>query len=611
MTGLTTALIIKWIILFMVCVGVSMQIGTGFGRLLKLRTNCFESMSLGFVVVLAAIQLFGWLCVAYRWKMLFFAIYAIAVVIMLAIISKKYTNYRNIEWKFRNVHWISNFVTMVMIVLTILYYRSDADDAFYVSNATLFQNSICINAYDSSFGNKLLGTVPMYDFQIWEALLALIAKIFSVEAVTLMHTLCIPILLLFSASAYCFLGRVLLGDKLKSELFYLLLSVFHLFGGYAVYSEGSFLLSRIWQGKAVYLTIILPFMIAVMLQMLKEQFYLQASISICACMLAGMALNPTSLYVMGFQVLFMSIAIAISMHKVKPLLLCIPAVIVSGVFTLMIYLRASQFDGQIEAASNAGADFVKNTFINFMGDGKIYFILFAIALIVIFLWGNLAAKVYFILTPLLMFVGIWNPVMGRVVAEQLTKCPSYWRVFWLLPVGTALAYTIVSMLEKGNKLVKTVIVIVGLLVMALPGVWMFSTENGFIKSNNVEKVPNEVISFGEYLGGDEHKIILGCDAFASTIRQKYVNCELIYSRAQYVLDLFAYRGKEAEAEDRMNMAYFANGILDDISGVETLLKNYQVDYVVLRSDKERDIQYLESIQWRDVDRSDEYVLMAR
>lgn len=59
-------------------------------------------------------------------------------------------------------------LALLMIFLSEYFYKPDADDAFYVSNVNLFLHSDRINQYDSSFGISSLGTVPMYDFQIWE-----------------------------------------------------------------------------------------------------------------------------------------------------------------------------------------------------------------------------------------------------------------------------------------------------------------------------------------------------------------------------------------------------------------------------------------------------------
>ena len=52
------------------------------------------------------------------------------------------------------------------------------------------------------------------------------------------------------------------------------------------------------------------------------------------------------------------------------------------------------------------------------------------------------------ITSVLLALFVWSPVSGRLVAQYATKTPSYWRVFWLIPVGPICAYSTVWLTEK-------------------------------------------------------------------------------------------------------------------------------------------------------------------
>lgn len=570
----------------------------------------FGSTAIGFTLYLGLLELFGSVFVALRLQKIYFIAIAIAILVLLLVFGlKKEKLIDKLRDNLKECA-IGILVTMVLIVITFLLYRSDADDSFYVSNAALFQNSSILNPYDSSFGNTLLGTVPMYDFQVWESLVAIVSSLFHVEAVSMMHTFLLPVLLIASASGYLFLGEVLFDDRKKANIFYMLLSVFHLFGGYAVYSEGSFLLSRLWQGKAVYLTVVLPVMIGTILKQYKKYdkyFWVKLSL----CMLAGMALNPTSLYVMGFQMLFLVVVVSCIEQKAGKLLHIIPAVGIVVCYTLLIYMRTSAFSGQIEAASNTEATFVIDTFKNFWGIGWPYFVLYLISIIVILISGTMAAKIYMVFTPMAMALTIWNPYLGRLVAENITKVPSYWRVFWLIPAGISICYAIVLLYDK-IKIVKIryLILIAGLAAVIIPGKWMFSKENLFIAAENTEKLPVETVTFGaSILKENRHPVVLGCEDFATTLRQKYCNIELIYSRYQYILDLFYYRNKEEEANERIEMKLFADGEKEDFQGIDAILQKYDVDYIILKANAEKETEYLLNAGWSICEETDNYILL--
>lgn len=328
MTGLTPELIISWILFTVIVLAVTFAIGSVIKSYGISDLNTYEYIAVGFVGLIGLIEFFGWYFVAFQWKRNWFAVLVLGIPLCFLIPAvRRKTLSRRSKCRFDRTMILVLAVTAFLILITMAVYRSDADDSFYVSNVALFADSDRLNPYDSSFGIEELGTVPMYDFQIWEAFMAVLCRVFRVEAVTMMHTVCLPVLLILSASAYLLLGRVVTkGDSGKAALFYVLITAFHLFGGYAVYSEGSFLLSRLWQGKAVYLNIVLPVMTALILQNVeKRRHFLWLELLIC--MSAGIALNPTSMYVMGFQLLFMLIVISCIQRKAGYLLHSIPAVL--------------------------------------------------------------------------------------------------------------------------------------------------------------------------------------------------------------------------------------------------------------------------------------------
>lgn len=615
MAGLTPGLIISWIFFTIIVLAVTFVIGSVIKSFGLSNLNAYEYFAVGFVALIGLTEFLGWYFVAFQWKRNWFAVLVLAITLcfMILVVRRKTLSCRP-KYKFDRALIPVLVVTVFLILITMAVYRSDADDSFYVSNVALFAESGRLNPYDSSFGIEELGTVPMYDFQIWEAFMAVLCRVFRVEAVTMMHTVCLPVLLILSASAYLLLGRVVTkGDSRKAALFYVLMTVFHLFGGYAVYSEGSFLLSRLWQGKAVYLNVALPVMTALILENAeKRRRFLWLELLIC--MSAGIALNPTSMYVMGFQLFFMLIAISCVRREAKYLLHSIPAVLEVALFTVLIFLRTSKFSGQMEAASVTTETFVKDTFLRFWGSGKLYLLFFAVAVVVIIAWGNKLEKIYIIYTPLALLLGIWNPWMGRVIAEKITMTPSYWRVFWLIPVGQGIAIALIILYEKvmKRKFVRYLYLAAALLLCAVPGRWMFSKENGFIVSNNVEKMPDEAVTFGKLIISENPGAkVLGCDAFSTTLRQKYTDMELIFSRYQYILDLFQYRGEEEQAADRIYLMNIVNGVVQNLSGVSELLAKYQVDYVIIQSGNENLGGYLIQDGWQIREESEQYLLYRK
>ncbi|MEA4965985.1 MAG: DUF6077 domain-containing protein [Oscillospiraceae bacterium] len=622
MNGLTVFFVLKWLALLIVLLGVSYGYSYVLEKLLK---GCFapaERFAAGFTALLAAVELTCWPMVAFRLPTALFMAVAGVVILLPAgygffLRPRPHDRIlpRTADRRQRIAALLALAVVLVQIVMATVVYRSDADDSFYVSNVALFANSSVLNPYDSSMGNLSLGTVPMYDFQVWESLLAMACRVFGLSAASLTHTCIIPALLLLSASAYYLLGYALFSDRRKAWLFVLVLSVFHLFSGANDYSVGAFLLGRVWQGKATSLVIVLPVLSGLLLRRLddREKAGDRLWLALALCMLAAIGLNPTGLYTVGFELLFLCAAVAIAKKQGRILLQMLPALAIAVVFVLLIYLRTRQFPGQIAAASTADAGFVFDQLRLFMAGQHIYFYLFLAVWVLLALFGDKVARTYFTLTCLLALL-VWSPPTGRLVAQYLTKTPSYWRVFWLIPFGPAFAYCAVWGSEKLPKRKALVGILVCAVLIALPGTWVFqapATVQPFISADNVEKVPDETLEFGKTLV--ERGVtspILCCENLATTLRQVYPELELLVSRQQYILDLYLYRGQEEAGQDRLILRDFANGGGGEAEEIGLLLQKYGVQYVILEKEDTQAQNTLLRSGWAIVQQSAAYVMLS-
>lgn len=549
----------------------------------------FELISIVFIGILALLELLGWELVAYQFSTWCFYLITVLIVISVIVLLIHMIKREKICIRLTiNSYMMILFVEIIFtIVMLSLFYKSDADDSFYVSNVALFAKSNTINPYDSSFGIQGTSTVSMYDFQIWESFLSVFVKVFGINAAVLCHGILPTFLLIVSMSAYYFLGKVLFTDDKKSYLFTFIVLVLNLLGGYSLHSNGRFLLSRLWQGKSVYLHIVLPVMIGVIVdkraQMSKWYPWIIAS-----CVLAGVGLNPTSLYILGFQVLFMLIALALSEKNGKRLLSGIPSFVVIAYFTGRIWLRTRNNVEQLENASSVGKRFVWNSFKDFIDSGWIYFWLFIVAALFVLLKGTKEAKVVCVYVPALAFITIANGVTGVFVAKHITMAPAYWRVFWLIPIEITLAYAyirLMEILERGTYR-RYIITIIMSALLVIPGKFIFSETYGFVRMENFEGMPTEVLDIGAYIDKEINNgsgnVVLGSEKYSTTLRQVYTNQELLCSRYQYILDVFQYKGLYESASDRILMWQFMNSsLVVDSERLDHVLTDYDVKWIIV------------------------------
>ena len=144
------------------------------------------------------------------------------------------------------------------------------------------------------------------------------------------------------------------------------------------------------------------------------------------------------------------------------------------------------------------------------------------------------------------------------------------------------------------------------------GKYMFTDVNYFVQAENKERIPQTILNLGKVIDNEKTtQTVLACDSAATTLRQEYNNIELIFSRYQYVLDLFQYRGKEIEASNRIHMFEFVNNSdeLESYEDIEQLLNQYNVTWILIDESQQDKISYLEQIGYSFVKSEENLVLL--
>ncbi len=150
-------------------------------------------------------------------------------------------------------------VAIQMLVVGILSHQ-DGDDSFYVATASTSIYTDSIFAYNPYTGAKYRGKLPsryvLSPFPVYEAILA---KLVGVDVPCFVYTIFPVFLILLAYLVYWLWADQLFdGDKKQCALFLIFTSVVLIFSNYSIYTSGTFLMLRIWQGKAILAGVLLP-----------------------------------------------------------------------------------------------------------------------------------------------------------------------------------------------------------------------------------------------------------------------------------------------------------------------------------------------------------------
>ncbi|MBQ7184586.1 MAG: hypothetical protein IJR97_11440 [Clostridia bacterium] len=593
--------------------------GVFWSRALKIRAHWAQLPGIGLVSILALEELLCWPVVAFRLSsgLLMGLTAAVLLIPAAAALCLRSPADPVTGEKTARADRLLAAAVIILVTAAALYsafeYRANNDDSLYVSNIALFAVSDRINPYDASMGDVTTRSIPMYDFQVWEALLSVPCRLFGLGAAETAHTLIVIPLILCSASAFFSLGRALTGTARKAWLFLAVMTVFHLGCRSIAYSEGVFLLGRAWQGKSVNLGVTLPVLSA----MVTEHFRQPAggkgrpAVIVWLCVLSGMAMNATSLYIDGFQLLFLSAAWALMEKRFRKALPMLPGAAIALVFTALIYFRVSEGAGIVENASAAGPAFFAETLNSFFGKMKVFLVMYFGALIYIAARKEKTAGTYFLLTGAMMLVFLWNPLSGRFVAEKITKTPTYWRVFWLVPVGPAIAWCVADLTGRLSGRRAAALGLAMLCLTAYAGTW--ETQD-YVPAENVEKIRPKILEMGDRIVSEGISgPVLACNSVSTTLRQVHTDLRLLVAKEGFIRDVYDAWGREEEGNDLRYLYGFANASLssEECAAAGALLDRYQVGCVILRVGNKAGLDTMKSLKWRLLDKGDGFMMYVR
>ncbi len=230
-------------------------------------------------------------------------------------------------------------VIALQIYVYVAYVHQDADDAFYVGTATAAVETDTIFQYNP-YNGKLYKNYPMrYVLSPFPIYIATLSQVAGIHPAVMTHTVLPGLFLLLSYSVYALLGKELFhGDRKKNALFIFFIGVIAIFLHTSIRTQSSFMLMRIWQGKAFLTAMLLPFVFYLEYRVISGKWkktewimVLFAMLSCCLVSSMGIMLGAIMVGIMGLLDAFYKKDIR---RLVMPMLCCIPNVILAVIYLL-------------------------------------------------------------------------------------------------------------------------------------------------------------------------------------------------------------------------------------------------------------------------------------
>lgn len=587
-------------------------IGTFLNKLLRAQAGFIQKLMYGFIIILALFQVVAtpFMLLKTDFNPLYFTFLGILIVFFGAglffcrceirtdfIIIVKYIRRINIETII-----VFSLILLQVIAVTLLQHMDDDDGHYVTVTSTAIQQN-AIYQFEQSMGFTTLPFTGLIINSI-ELLYAFFAKLFVIEPAVFVHTVMPVVLVPLSYTAfYCMVRKT---PSLKRRVLFLgFVSLLNVFGNFSAYSSSSFLFLRIWQGKAIMVNILIPFLYSVFFSYhpkipeMKEKVINHSNadfnkifILFALTLLAGICAASVALFLMPIAIISLLVPYIIMTKEYKFLKYLFLSLIVIVPY---VAISVITIQGQpIQATEQANTNFsLISIFQCYFGSGC-YAAIYLIGMIYAYIKGEWDQKLLFHASAFIILIFL-NPLLGVLIniipnnwplAGMLFYIlPVYWRFFWLIPgiyLSAWMAADIIVSIQGRNK---TIVGMLMVLCITVSGSFVFTSSNySFVE--NMYKLPDSVINISETIRSDkqdEQVVLLLPLELSAKIRQYDTDNLVLISRLEYTQ---ISRESAGQNNEYMNIVALYNTLYNNsnelsVEQVGLLINEFNIAYIIL------------------------------
>lgn len=492
---------------------------------------------------------------------------------------------------------ISVIIITLQIVLSLILAHYDADDSFYIPRTSAMLHTGGINVIEPSTGLPGMGIQQQYSMVGYEVMMAVLCRVFHVNAAWMYHTAIVPVLLILHYIVIYEFGKAVFSGN--AHRFLLLIAIINIFSGYSVYSRGAFAILRMWQGKAAMVNIIMPVIVLVFVMIIKEGKVMAGQcVFLAMTLVGGYNFSVVAIYLLPIQYAVLSLTYAAAdvrrfFKNIKsnsmlllPILFLLPYVCIIYVYKLR--------GGAIDVATAGIESFSYMDVLRKINGCRAALLVVVIAVIFFCIFEKGYKRLLFGVYPLICAVTALNPFLAGYIAKYITGVPVFWRLFWIVGMSYIVAAMILSLYCRKEMFG---IASAGL-ILALSAHIIYTPDN-FSLAGNIEKIESVTYEVANAIADKDSGLMLPED-IGYGIRQYRGDIRLVWSR--YSRELYEASGNFENIAGAYEQLYTGRICSQEI---KEILLRYGADYVLLYKDTDG-VGIMGDIVWDN----DKYYLCA-
>ena len=245
--------------------------------------------------------------------------------------------------------WIIVLATIALIIIGyqcykyIFFMHLDEDDSRFIVcavDACIDGTMYLINPATGDYIGHWAGELVKDISSPWAMYLATMSKVLFIHPTIFAHTVYPSFLLVIGYIAFFLMGQVVFkGNIKKSICFVILASILHMYMAGTIYTQSRFTLVRIWQGKATVAGVMIPLVLALLMQTYEECNNGRIYVILFLCGLSMCLMSGMGIFFSGIMVGFYGIWYGLINKKFRniiySLIACLPT-IVYGITYILI-----------------------------------------------------------------------------------------------------------------------------------------------------------------------------------------------------------------------------------------------------------------------------------
>lgn len=303
----------------------------------------------GFVICLAILQVLVLPCIFLDINLTILTMVYVGILVMLSLASLFVIRNHIKEMGKVVVKMIKSMPWQAVLLVGIVvcqmymyveYKHTDHDDSFYVATAVTAVSTDSVFQIDPYTGNTYEILPVRYVLSPFPIFTAILSKISGIHGTILAHTVLPVFYLLLAYGVYALIGTKLFdGNRKNNVMFCFFIALISMYLQTSIYTQSTFMLTRIWQGKAFLAAFLLPYIFYLGYRLMTEGWkkgeWIAALAAMLACCLAtsmGIILGAVLMGIMGIMAAFVHKDIKI---LIKPALCCVPNIALALAYLLM------------------------------------------------------------------------------------------------------------------------------------------------------------------------------------------------------------------------------------------------------------------------------------